>query len=380
MVGNKYRCGVDEIQLFRKSFNQAFSAIKKADVVVLTLGLSEVWFDKQSSLYLNIAITPELVKRYPGRFEFHVFDYSKTLSYLNEIYALLDKHLKPGFRLMLTVSPVPLNVTYRSQDVLISNAYSKAVLRASVEEFIIDKANVNYFPSYEFVSLTNAEIVWSEDDFRHIHESFIDFIMANVMAQYTDAPASIYNENQYLKAKCLYYGGYLKQSKQIIKKLMSLDGEHRQELLILWTALQVGVQGKYKAKLLYLLTYFKTYKHLGFLSKIFNLMKKRALSQRRLFAGHVDVWDGRNLSGWACHLGRTSPITIKVYSGNILLDTVLAANPRVDVAAAHGDKFLNCGFDISLENKKLEGQSINVVFAETRMPLGNSPIMCQTSA
>lgn len=109
---------------FREGFNKAFSRIRQADLVVFILGLSEAWFDNQTGLHLNHAPTPALTRRYPGRFDLHTLEYEETLSTLEAMYGLMQKYLKPSLRVLITVSPVPLRVTFRQQDVMMANAYS----------------------------------------------------------------------------------------------------------------------------------------------------------------------------------------------------------------------------------------------------------------
>jgi hypothetical protein len=69
-------------------------------------------------------------------------------------------------------------------DVLVANAYSKAVQRAALDEFLLDKPNVDYFPSYEFVTLSNPGVAWSRHDYRHVSPDVVDRIMANVLGNY----------------------------------------------------------------------------------------------------------------------------------------------------------------------------------------------------
>ena len=162
---------------FRVGFNRAFGRIREADLVIVTLGLSEVWYDRQCELYLNAAPMEHLVAAFPGRYELHVLDLAQTQAMLEEIDRLLLAHLKPGFRMMLTVSPVPLWSTFRDQDVLTANTYSKSVLRAAVEPFVAGRAHVSYFPSFEFAQLSNPLAVWGREDFRHVDPTFVDYIM-----------------------------------------------------------------------------------------------------------------------------------------------------------------------------------------------------------
>ena len=79
---------------------------------------------------------------------------------------------------------MPLLATFRDMDVLVANAYSKSVQRAALDEFLLDKSGVDYFPSYEFVTLSNPTVAWSRGDYRHVSQDVINRIMSNVLTHY----------------------------------------------------------------------------------------------------------------------------------------------------------------------------------------------------
>jgi GSCFA family len=374
LVGQSYSS--DELEfakIFREAFNLAFSKVKEADVMILTLGLSEVWFDKQTQLYLNIAVSPSLIRKHPQRFELHVFDYMQTLSFLNAIYDLLKTHLKPSFRLLITVSPIPLAATFRQQDVLIANTYSKALLRTAVEAFVIDKSNVNYFPSYEFVTLSNPLVVW-DNDLRHVDNTFVEYIMGNVMAQFTDAVPTIHEANLLLKVKLLYRGNFLNEAKLLLKSLIKNQTNPDKELFVLWGTMQLGIYGKYKLFWLKAWTQFKTYHHLSVSQSIKKLFNHYRVLSNKAVRGHVELWDGQYLRGWAIDFKRTTPIKIKVLVDNRVVATALADLQRADVADIHGENHLYCGFYMPLNCKQLGSHVVRVIFADTSTDLTGSPI------
>ena len=182
--GREFTAPLKEILLFRKSYCDAMRRIADADVLVITLGLVEAWFDSASGLYLNTAPPRKLAKQQPGRFQLHVLDYPDIVAALEEIHALVTAHGKPGVRFLFTVSPVPLNLTFRGQDVLVANSFSKSVQRAAVEGFVLSRPDVDYFPSYEFVALGDPNFNWT-GDYRHVDPMVVNRIMSNVMQEYT---------------------------------------------------------------------------------------------------------------------------------------------------------------------------------------------------
>ena len=177
---------LSEIMDMRTRFLDNMVQVAEANVVIITLGYVEAWYDTELDLYLNIAPPQRLCRRFPGRFEMRVLGFEDILGALEGIYALLKKHQKQPQKYLVTVSPVPLLSTFRKIDVLVANSYSKSVQRAAVETFVADKADVNYFPSYESVTLSNPNICWARGDYRHVSPDVVARIMSNVLVSYMD--------------------------------------------------------------------------------------------------------------------------------------------------------------------------------------------------
>ena len=92
--------------------------------------------------------------------------------------------------MLLTVSPVPLRSTLRDMDVLVANSYSKSVQRAAVERFCLETDNVDYFPSYEFVNLSEPSASFTARDYRHVTNEMVSIIMQHALSEYTDVTLS----------------------------------------------------------------------------------------------------------------------------------------------------------------------------------------------
>jgi tetratricopeptide (TPR) repeat protein len=183
--GQAFSAPLEKMLEFRKSYCESISKLKTADVFIVTLGLIEAWYDKESELYLNIAPHPRAIKKHPNRFEVHVLEYEEVLNELHNLHGLVTKFCKPDLKILITVSPVPLLATFRDQDVLVANTYSKAVQRAAVEKAVRSFSNMDYFPSYEFVTLGNPNHNWTKD-YRHVSPHVVQRIMGNVMSKYTE--------------------------------------------------------------------------------------------------------------------------------------------------------------------------------------------------
>jgi hypothetical protein len=179
-----------------------FARLRDASVVIITLGLVEVWYDRVTSLYLNSAPTYEMVHRFPGRFTVHVSDYGENRERLADVCDILAREGRPGVRIVVTVSPVPLHRTFTEADVLSANAYSKATLRAVAGDVVRSRPNVEYFPAYELVTVSDRSFAYVDDQ---LH---VSFPMANAVASsflksfgvHAERPHPEYNEGPYLRA------------------------------------------------------------------------------------------------------------------------------------------------------------------------------------
>ncbi|MBV8976021.1 MAG: GSCFA domain-containing protein [Alphaproteobacteria bacterium] len=181
--------------LMRQTATEVTRRVVECRVVVMTLGLSEVWFDVETATYLNRAPPRRLVERIPERFELHVLDHDETLRALEATIALLKAHCPSQQRILLTVSPVPLGTTHTAGDAIVANSYSKSVLRTAAEHVAARHAHIDYFPSYESVMLSDRSQAWMDDQI-HVQPALIQLNVARMLEAYlpsseADAAADI---------------------------------------------------------------------------------------------------------------------------------------------------------------------------------------------
>jgi hypothetical protein len=320
--GEQYLEPRPQAQALREAVNRFFGRLREAELVVLTLGLSEAWFDRDSGLYLNVAPSEHLVRLWPGRFELHVLDAASTLAMLDEIDALLRAALGPSLKLLLTVSPVPLAATFRDQDVLIANSYSKSLLRACCDPFLATRPHARYFPSYECAMLSDPALVWREDDFRHVAPDFVDYLMASALCGMRDPD------------------GHAARAR-----------DRARERLLARHATRVAAAGpaawpdRWKAGLA----------QVGRAAQ--QALRRPAETPR----GHLDRWDGHALVGWAAAPGapgRPAEVTVRV-DGRVVA-RCQADDERADVAEALGEGFLHSGFHVELDELPPGARTLSV--------------------
>lgn len=165
---------------------QAMAAMRDlatSKVFIITLGLAESWFDLETNLYLNGAPPPSVRNLTPDRFALDVLSYDDVIQSLERIHALVRKYGAPDTKILITTSPVPFKATFTGDDALIANTYSKSVQRAACGAFAAAHDDVDYFPSYEIVTLTDRSRAYTADNI-HVNPEIVGFIMDTVLFAY----------------------------------------------------------------------------------------------------------------------------------------------------------------------------------------------------
>ncbi len=175
------------------SLHKEFSrkALENAEVLILTLGLTEIWEDRFDGSVICLPSGP-----YPkeggdmSRYSFRVSRYNENLKNLEKIHAIMTKHI-PDCKLLVTVSPVHLWATFRQDlDVISASCNSKSTLRAVVDEFTERHDNVFYFPSFEMATIYQPVLgkTWLSDGKEnfHVNKQTVHFIMDNFFTFYSE--------------------------------------------------------------------------------------------------------------------------------------------------------------------------------------------------
>ncbi|MFA6523971.1 MAG: GSCFA domain-containing protein [Candidatus Paceibacterota bacterium] len=208
------------IQLLTEK-NLEFDQIAKESLfscnsILITLGLSEVWFDKYNeSIILNQVPLRALMEgedKWCNKFA----SYDETIFSLSEIIDLTRKYIRDDMIFFLTLSPVPLKYTASGLDIRVANNLSKSLLHAAIQKVCEIYKNVIYFPSYEIVqSFVERNFkIWQEDG-RHV--------TAEVVHRICKIFAENYFPNQMVSTRNDFWVPFVNKNGSIIGKLY-LDG------------------------------------------------------------------------------------------------------------------------------------------------------------
>ena len=154
---------------------QTLNALKLVDVFIITVGLSEVWYNKiNGQVFWKAIPSSEFDANKHG---FRVSTVDENTKNLEDIYGVIKKYL-PKSKIVFTLSPIPLVATFRNQSCITANSISKSILRVSLDN-VFTKYHKNedifYFPSYEIVNQYFIDPF--KEDNRHLKDENILKIM-----------------------------------------------------------------------------------------------------------------------------------------------------------------------------------------------------------
>jgi len=160
---------------------------EETDVFVITVGLSEVWYNKRSGNVFWRAIPRNRFN--PEAHGFRLSNVAENLENLEAIVAII-KQYRPDARVIFTLSPIPLHATFRPISCMTANCVSKSILRVAIDELMRNHADDHrlfYFPAYEIVKdfFVDAFI----DDNRHVKPELLETVMKTFERAYC-IPAS----------------------------------------------------------------------------------------------------------------------------------------------------------------------------------------------
>ncbi len=212
----------------RDAVREAFTTAK---VIIITVGQSEIWYDKRDDSVFPMVPPQEIFD--PEIHGFRMSTYQENLDNLNRSYELL-KAANPDAHVLITVSPVPLRATFRRVNSVIADTAGKSMLRAVVDEFVRNAGDdVTYFPAFEVVKVL-AETPFKEDA-RHVRRDTVADIMSLFEAWFVEGGVELTNEQRLAEAvRSLEVGDHAQAATHLEAVLRSLqthsaDSAHPQE-------------------------------------------------------------------------------------------------------------------------------------------------------
>ena len=174
----------DEVLALRlehlKQVRRMFSAM---DVFVFTLGLTEAWSNKAGDTVYPTAPGTIAGTYSEHEYAFQNFTFDQVRAHLQAFIQLIRAH-NSDFRMILTVSPVPLTATASGHHVLTATLHSKSILRAVAGEMAQSSEFIDYFPSYELISSHVSRGALHEQNLRNVNAEGVAAAMQMFFSQH----------------------------------------------------------------------------------------------------------------------------------------------------------------------------------------------------
>lgn len=179
----------EECKNVRDGMLESYTKIASTDVLIVTLGYIEAWYFGPAKSWVNQSPAEPKLRSIASDFEFKVLEYEKIHSMLT--VAINNFKLQnPLIKFIFTVSPVPLGSTFTDDHILVANQRSKSTLHAVAQKLSREFDEVDYFPSYEMVSLSDRKYAFMEDNM-HVKSSVVASVMERFFKNYFDGTTSV---------------------------------------------------------------------------------------------------------------------------------------------------------------------------------------------
>lgn len=172
----------DKAYHIRDGILSSYERLVDTDVVIITLGYIESWLYSPEKSWVNQSAAEPKLRRRSDDFEFFLLDEEVTYQLLLEAIENF-KRFNPQMKFVFTVSPVPLTSTLTSEHILVANQRSKSTLHCAALRLYRELEYVDYFPSYEMITLSKQSFAY-KDDFIHVKAEAVGRVMERFLKSY----------------------------------------------------------------------------------------------------------------------------------------------------------------------------------------------------
>jgi hypothetical protein len=157
--------------------DQYRSRLAEAGAFVFTFGLAEVWEDRETGAVFWRGVPEEIFDA-----DRHVFRLSTVEENEDNILRTIDviRSVNSDAPIVLTLSPVPLQATFRPISCMTADCVSKSILRVALDRVMTTApTNVYYWPSFELVKWAGSALDWRAYglDARHVEPYMVRCIV-----------------------------------------------------------------------------------------------------------------------------------------------------------------------------------------------------------
>ena len=154
--------GLAEIRGRRAALARHFAGAFRSDLAVLAPSTAEVWFERPSKLALAGPPHRRIFEADRDRFGVKRLGFDEVAQAL-KVACLLLRRRAPALKVVLAVSPLPMERTFTGEDVIVANMASKSTLHAAAVALAERNDWIGYFPAWEAAMTSHPGEAWAAD-------------------------------------------------------------------------------------------------------------------------------------------------------------------------------------------------------------------------
>jgi len=158
------------------------------NVLILTLGVAPVLFSRYDGSFVMPRPSRLTTRALADKYEWRTTTVEENVRNIKYVIESI-RTISPGIKVVLTVSPVPLSVTFEFGSAICADSLSKSIMRVSADQLVRGNnlENIYYWPSFEvfrWVGSHNSNFFGGDDGAEwHVTEGHVNEVMS-VFAEY----------------------------------------------------------------------------------------------------------------------------------------------------------------------------------------------------
>lgn len=159
---------------------------EEGDGVIFTLGVAPCFFDIDDGSFIIFQEHEFSFRQLDKKYIWRNTNVEENKSNIAEIVKTL-KSINPRLKVIFTVSPIPLSITFDYESVFMADCVSKSTMRAAIDEFVREEpSQTMYWPTFEVFRWLGAYTgpVYGADDGSTAHAS--EFVVNTIFKEFYD--------------------------------------------------------------------------------------------------------------------------------------------------------------------------------------------------
>ena len=180
---NSVRERIEELWPTQHGKDYILERIRQADVFIMTLGVAPVFFDRLTGEFVMPRPTHLNQRALAEKYLFRSTTVEENVRNATYLLSFMRK-ISPDMKIVVTVSPVPLHMTFEFNSAVEADCLSKSTMRLVAHELVYNSGfkDIYYWPSFEvfrWAPSHRAESFFGNDDGSawHVSEAVVDIVI-----------------------------------------------------------------------------------------------------------------------------------------------------------------------------------------------------------